>query len=957
MIVTLALSAAVSAALGTLVLLWAWPRDGATGSRPLVAALGTGLGAGLSSLLLFAWLILVGPTRAFPLVEVALVVLLAFATYRWRFAPGLGAGRAWLAGPARLLTPVFFLALAAAAAAFVAMLRQEPHGGWDAWMNWDMRARMFFRGGEGWRAAFSAAIPWSHPDYPVLVPALVARTWFYAGTETVLGPHLVAATFTFGTVALLVSALAVLRSRTQGLLAGLLLLATPFFIGHGTSLYADVPLGFFVLATLVCLAIDGRSGEGTGRFAVLAGVAAGLAMWTKNEGLLFTLALGAGLLLAHRRRLLQFAAAVLPLFLLVVGFKIAFAPPNDLLSTLSVQGTLARLTDGERYSLVAREYARHIAGFGRNALGGAVWPLAACLVGLGVGRAKLGRPWVRAATAGLVLLLAGHFMVFVSMAHELARLLNSSLDRLLLQLWPGALFLFFMTLRTLEEVGFRVLASAPAEARGPSAGTGPWPAERRLGAIHPDQDGLMSEYDASLMSPSSTKSRVRTTAGAVWLVWALTLASLLAAIALDGRNIPFEEDWLMVAPMTGHEPDLPRWLWSQNSEHRLPLPRLVNLALLRTTGDFRSTMVFDTLALGAVAAAMILVARRLRRGRTSLADAFFPLLLLQLGNWDNLVWGWQIQFVLPTVLACVLLLVIVARPNLETRGIAAVAALALIGLPLSGANGLVFTPILAGWLAYGAWMRRHDPGLDRWAAVRIPAGAAVVALLLCAVYFVGYQASPWNEASPGLGATLATAGKFVALSLGPAAGRQWLLFGLAGSALLLVAVWLLIVARGWKGERLRVFGLLAFLAAAAALALAVGWGRAGRTAVTGDMPTRYVLLAAPGLCAAYFVALLYGRGRWTRRLPAAMAVLAALLFPLNTRAGFQRRAWFGAGFAPFERDMGEGASAALLAARHHKFMLHWDEALMVTSLRQLHAAGVGRFGTWDPDGPPGPPAR
>ena len=137
------------------------------------------------------------------------------------------------------------------------------------------------------------------------------------------------------------------------------------------------------------------------------------------------------------------------------GFKLAFAPPNDLLSTLGAERTLARLTDGGRYSLVVREYTRHIWGFGRNALGGAVWPLVACLVGLDVSRTELRRPWVAAAAAGLVLLLAGHFMVFVSMAHELARLLNSSLDRLLLQLWPGALFLLFMTLRDLAEVGAR----------------------------------------------------------------------------------------------------------------------------------------------------------------------------------------------------------------------------------------------------------------------------------------------------------------------------------------------------------------------------------------------------------------------------------------------------------------------------------------------------------------------
>ena len=435
----------------------------------------------------------------------------------------------------------------------------------------------------------------------------------------------------------------------------------------------------------------------------------------------------------------------------------------------------------------------------------------------------------------------------------------------------------------------------------------------------------------------------------VWLVWAATVASVLAFIARDGRNIPFEEDWLMVAPMTGHEPDLTAWLWSQNSEHRLPLPRLVNLALLRATGDFRSTMVFDTLALAAIAAGMILVARKLRGGRTSLTEAFFPLLLLQLGNWDNLVWAWQIQFVLPTVLACVLLLVIVASPTPPGRWGSLVAAVALIGLPLSGANGLLYTPTLAAWLAYTAWIRRHDPTAERWAGDWVPSAAACLALLLCAVYFIGYQASPWNQASPGIGATLATTGKFLALSLGPAAAEQWLLFG-GMAALLFLGTSAVLAAtyRESRRERLRMLGLLAFLTAAFLMAGAIGWGRAGRAAETGRMSTRYVLLAAPGLCAVYFTLILSSRA-WVRRiLPAALALLIALLFPLNTHLGLKRRSWFGAGFAAFERDLKAGTPREQLARQHYQFLLHWDEPLMVVGLQRLHEARIGPFAAWEP---------
>jgi hypothetical protein len=462
MIVGLALSFLISIITGVLLLRLVWPDTAAYAWR-VALPLGAGLGTGISSVLLFVWLLAFGPTWGFPLAEVALLVILALATLRrGRTLPVMNQASRQISLPSPqypLLRIAFPLTLTAAAAAFVSMLRQHPHGEWDAWMNWVFRARMIYRGGVDWEAAFSAALPWSHPDYPLLLPSLVVRSWLYAGTDTVLGPSLVAATFTFGTVALLAGAIAVLRTPTQGLLAGLVLLSTPFFIVHGTSLYADVPLGFFFLATLVCLALDARYEESGSRFAILAGTAAGLSMWTKNEGLLFTLAIVAGLLTAEittksrgsRRRMFAFAGGLAPLLLVAAVFKIGFAPSNDLLSTLSVDRTMARLTDVSRYYTTGLGYVQHITSFGSNGFGSAVWLLIAYLLGMGLNRAEIVRTWFRASIAALVLLLAGHFMVFVSMADELARLIASSLDRLILQIWPSALLIFFMGVRTLEE--------------------------------------------------------------------------------------------------------------------------------------------------------------------------------------------------------------------------------------------------------------------------------------------------------------------------------------------------------------------------------------------------------------------------------------------------------------------------------------------------------------------------
>jgi len=166
----------------------------------------------------------------------------------------------------------------------------------------------------------------------------------------------------------------------------------------------------------------------------------------------------------------------------------------------------------------------------------------------------------------------------------------------------------------------------------------------------------------------------------VWGVWAVMTMTLLTCIALFGRDVPQFEDWYMVAPLTGREPDLLAWLWAQNNEHRSPLPRLLYLALLWVSGgDFRVGMVCNTLAAALTAAALVAASRK-TRSRMSLTDAFFPVALLHLGHWTNLIWSWQIQFVLSTCLFCVLLAVTAANQGAPLSGSRA----AWVGAALAG---------------------------------------------------------------------------------------------------------------------------------------------------------------------------------------------------------------------------------------------------------------------------------
>ena len=447
-----------------------------------------------------------------------------------------------------------------------------------------------------------------------------------------------------------------------------------------------------------------------------------------------------------------------------------------------------------------------------------------------------------------------------------------------------------------------------------------------------------------MMPTSDTRPRGL---GAVfaWSVWAVMLVVALIAIARYGPEIPRAEDWLLVPPLTGHAPSIGAWLWEQNSEHRVPLPQLAYLALLKATGgDFRAGMVFDTLALAGLAAAMMLVARRLR-GRTGYVDALFPVVFLHLGHWDNLVWSWQIQFVLSTLIAGTFLLIVVMWAGALTPLRAGLAGLCLVALPLCGANGLALVPALAAWFGYAAlhaWKMRRER-TSRTTALLLSAAVTGAAVIMAA-YFVGYERATWYPDSPGIAASLRIAAQFLAMAFGPGVAVSWRT--LVVLTLALIAATILVLALGVRGSsaqrRQGVLGLLCFVAAIVLLAVALAWGRGGRVATSG-LSRRYALLAVPLLAAIFFAWELYGPRRWATRVQATLLLISLALVPSNTAAGLAARDWVEAGMSAVRRDIATGMPRPLLAERHRPFLLHWDGDRLAAGMRMLGDAGLAPF--------------
>ena len=476
----LAFSSAIGS--GFLLLYVLWPaRPFVRSQLGLTLSLAVGIGLGVSSCTFFLALVLFGGGRhgAAVLDATLLVLVLALSflvpSTRW-MPPRSSAALTAATRPAIRWTlgATLVAALSAATARVLVVVLQQPHGGWDAWAVWNLRARFLFRGGAQWRDAFAPQLAWSHPDYPLLIPGCVARVWTYLQADTVLVPISVSLLFGLATVGLTYAALALLRSRTQGLLAAVCLLASTGFARSAAEQYADVPTAYFFLATLVLLACHDRFAPAHPGFLVCAGITAGLAAWTKNEGMLFLVviivvrtAVIRFARLSLRRQLLPFALGAAPVLAVIFFFKSAVAPGSELLSEHG-WATVAKLTDAARYVQVARTFAEKCIQFG----GGAVILL--LLYRLLVGRTpdRESRRPAAAVGAALVLMVAGFFMVYIVTPYGLSWHLTNSLDRLLLQLWPSVIFVTFLTATGVEEIAPHKVPPVPHASGARPAETG-----------------------------------------------------------------------------------------------------------------------------------------------------------------------------------------------------------------------------------------------------------------------------------------------------------------------------------------------------------------------------------------------------------------------------------------------------------------------------------------------------
>ena len=344
----------------------------------------------------------------------------------------------------KILFSVAIISFALSLISFTKIYKNRPEGAFDAWSIWNRTARFLYRDPGNWQASISPEFSWmNHTDYPLLIPLNVAWGWWATGTEAQHIPVMQGGLFLIASIGIIFSSISYLQTVGQGSLAALIFTGTPIFITTSAVQISDVPVMYYILSSAILLYLYFKYNEK--KFLILSGLFAGLAGWTKNEGLLFIVVCFAALILVDYKNGFRhsaiFITGLIAPFLLIIYFK-SLTPPGDLFSG-SRSEIILQITDFSRYLTILKSFYTHFINFGG-------WPFPISLfliIYAAVLQIKKNQDLTKGnLTLFLIILLqmAGYTMIFVVTPHDLDWHIKTALERLLLHIYPLVYFLYFL---------------------------------------------------------------------------------------------------------------------------------------------------------------------------------------------------------------------------------------------------------------------------------------------------------------------------------------------------------------------------------------------------------------------------------------------------------------------------------------------------------------------------------
>ncbi|MFZ0738922.1 MAG: hypothetical protein WBL70_03425 [Candidatus Acidiferrales bacterium] len=193
----------------------------------------------------------------------------------------------------------------------------------------------------------------------------------------------------------------------------------------------------------------------------------------------------------------------------------------------------------------------------------------------------------------------------------------------------------------------------------------------------------------------------------------LTIAVALYMVVTTYSSLPFWGGWRQVEiAANGSSPFSPAWLWQQHNEHRMVIPKLFLAADLRL---FQARQVFLLASISSIQfmhlallswSMWALGGWRGALWRTGTGLAAFCLFCPS--QWENLIWGFQVCFVLPQLFATLSFVALLLywtelqqRPDKQpSPKFLVVSVLAALGATYSLASGNLLWPLLVAAALY-----------------------------------------------------------------------------------------------------------------------------------------------------------------------------------------------------------------------------------------------------------------
>lgn len=256
-------------------------------SLSLTLAIGTALGLGLSGLMTFISLLIIGQYSATVLISLHLVAIvgLLLACFNKADSP-------WQTSLAYIRRKNWFDYFSIAIFGMLCfglytLASKYPFGGWDAWSLWNMKMKFILLGGKEWSHILTENHWHTQPDYPLLLSCINAWLLSLSRQSIQLVPFVTAVLLSTTTAITIFAGLKQFIHKELALLASALLVCNAYYILLSTSQYADILLALYMLCAVVCLFLHIQT-QTRGPL-IMAAIILGLMTFVKNEGIVISL--------------------------------------------------------------------------------------------------------------------------------------------------------------------------------------------------------------------------------------------------------------------------------------------------------------------------------------------------------------------------------------------------------------------------------------------------------------------------------------------------------------------------------------------------------------------------------------------------------------------------------------------------------------------------------------------